>query len=245
MRILLGQGLAVWGLTAVLVCVGRAEDAAEETGTVLIANGNMEKGNPPAGWKFSGVTAIADADCHSGEQSMKIVGRVHSGSAYSDYIRVKPNTRYRMELWYKGSEWFGDAYVFVKVGDNAKPIVKRFREDRWTRWTREFDTGSARRIHMGFYVHWSDHVLIDDVSLKEVGPSTAKAVPADVETPIDAAQAEERSWQRPRHSGKRRCGPGGSPSQGANTSAGTRVRGRSSGKRTCRRLPSTSVGRSV
>ena len=169
-----------------------ATAAAEELGPNLVVNGDMEEGDPPASWRFSGATLSADADCHSGSQSLKMVGLIHSGSAYSDYIPVKPDTRYRMALWYKGSEWFGDAYVFVQRFDDPKSIVRRFHEDTWTQLSFEFDTGPASKVHMGFYVWWSDHVLIDDVSLREVGPTAsmeaAPAVEAPVE-PVDAAQA--------------------------------------------------------
>jgi len=166
-----------------------AAGAAEGFGSNLVVNGDMEEGDPPVGWTLSGVSASADADCHSGKQSLKIVSLVHSGSAYSDYMSVKPETRYRMELWYKGSEWFGDAYVFVRVGDDPDPIVKRFRENTWTQWTSEFDTRSASKIYMGFYAYWSDYVLIDDVSLEEVGPTPSTAEAAVVEAPVDAASA--------------------------------------------------------
>jgi len=187
MLLVLLSGLVIWNYS------GNSVTAAETFGPELIVNGDMEHGNPPVpvGWKSSGVTLSADTDSHSGKQSLKVFGLVHSGSAYSDHIPVKPDTKYRLELWYKGSEWFGDAYVFVKVGDDPNIIVKRFREDTWTQWTCEFDTGPASRVNMGFYVYWSDYVLIDDVSLKEVRP-TETAAPVVEEAPVDAALAAQQ-----------------------------------------------------
>jgi len=177
-------GLAAWS------CPGSSVTAAEEIGPELIVNGSMEEGNPPVGWPASGVALSADSDSRSGKQSLRLSGLDHTGSTWQT-VAVKPNTRYLAELWYKGSEWFGDGYVYIRLENDPKVISKRFSEDIWTRWACEFDTGAASTATIGVYVWWSDYVVIDDVSVTELYPTAAAAAVAK-ETPADAAVAAEQ-----------------------------------------------------
>jgi len=184
--LLLVSGLVIWN------CLGNSVTAAEKSGAELIVNGNMEEGNPPIGWTVSEATLSADTDCHSGKQSLKLFGLAHTGSTWQSFP-IKPDTKYRLEFWYKCSE-VGDLLVFVRVDSDLK-IQERVSEDTWTRWTGEFATAKAHSpastATMGFYVWWSDYALIDDVSITEIGP-TETAAPVTTEAPVDAALAAKQ-----------------------------------------------------
>ena len=182
------SGLAIWH------CSGTSVAAAKTFGQELVVNGNMEQGNPPVGWNVGGrvgmgedsdgAILIAYTDAHSGKQSLKVFGIHHKGSI-SQNVTVKPDTKYRVEFWYKCSG-VGEVIWCIRVdNDTENQIVERRMEDVWTRWTGEFYTSKAPSLAssamIGFWVWFNDYILIDDVSIKEVKPNeTAAPVAEDV-----------------------------------------------------------------
>lgn len=74
----------------------------------------MEEGNPPVGWNAGGRIGMgADTDSHSGKQSLRIFA-VHHQSSVSHSVTIKPDTKYRAELWYKCSG-VGEVICCVRV----------------------------------------------------------------------------------------------------------------------------------
>jgi len=162
--------------------------AAEKPGAELVINGDMEKGNPPENWNANGAKLKADADSHSGKQSIRISPAVDLGRA-AQSLPVKPNTKYRLDFWYKCSE-VGGVYFYVHAD---KTIFADKKSDAvWTRWTGEFDTSAASApattVSIAFCGWPGGDLLIDDVSVVEAKPNEA-AIPAVKETPAEPSPA--------------------------------------------------------
>ena len=193
--VLLAAGLVIWG------CSGSPVAAAEERN--LIENGDMEQGDPPAGWRGGKATLSADSDCPFGKQSLKIFTSVKMGRALYDFP-VKPDTRYRWTFWYKcppGSSYY--AYVNVSGEDGGYSAISGG-ENAWTRASGEIKTGTtkdATSATMGICT-WPgmDGILIDRVSVTEIIPGEAAPepeVPTNVLRTYKALSREEvlKRWQ--------------------------------------------------
>ena len=158
-----------------------AEERSRETlGDEIILNGNMENGNPPVNWQVNAAKLSASTDCHSGKQSLRIAPSVGFGSAVQ-YFAVKPDTRYRLEFWYKCIRP-GSLYTFVRVAGEKRNSYGDCKEDNeWTRLIGYFTTSktpSTTKAYVSFCA-WATKrpvmpgkdTLIDDVSIREVKPA--------------------------------------------------------------------------
>jgi hypothetical protein len=195
---------ATAGLVSILIvlcCASGAATGAEPLEPSLVRNGDMETGNPPECWKAeSGALVAADADCHSGKQSLRV--SVTGGKA-TQAFPVKPGTRYKLEFWYKCAPLLGRLYVYVSDGGPANLTGDLASEDVWSHWIGEFKTAqasTATRATVGIVTMAGKDVLIDDVSIVEIGPApqpSGPSAPEQVGPPQQPATREQalESWR--------------------------------------------------
>ncbi len=190
MLLILIAGLIIWN------CSGNSTIAAEKSGSELVVNGDMEKGNPPDGWNASGATVRADTDSHSGKQSLRISPLVDLGRV-TQHFPVKPDTKYQFEFWYKGTTDVSGLYFYLSAGKvyPAGYYANTGSATTWTRWTGELDTSGVelkpdKTAQLGFCAWPGGDVLIDDVSVTEIKPGEA-AAPVVKETPTATKNGTE------------------------------------------------------
>ncbi len=183
----------------ILSCMCSVATGAEQSQPSLISNGDMEAGNPPANWVAEGgATVAADSDTHSGAQSLKI--SVTNGRATQSFP-VKPGTKYGMKFWYKCAPLVGRIYVFVSDGGPSNLTGDLRSEDAWTQWMGEFKTSresTSTSAIVGLVVYGGNDILVDDVSIVELGPAEDAAPPVNElvkDTPKIPVQEALQSWQ--------------------------------------------------
>jgi hypothetical protein len=152
--------------------IAAAEEMSAETlGKQLVQNGEMEKGNPPTNWQLNDAKLSRNTDCHSNKQSLKISASKDLGGA-SQTFAVKPNTKYKLEFWYKCSRP-GGLYVSVNAGQKKNAFGEIKYDDKWTKLTAYFttpQTPSTTKATISFCSWPGKDTLIDTVSIREIRP---------------------------------------------------------------------------
>ncbi len=196
-------------------CFGFLPHNAQAAGPELVKNGDMEQGNPPTDYGTNGATLSASKDAYSGQQSLSIVPSTNLGRA-TQIMPVKPATRYRFSFWYKCVTG-GGQYMYVYLNQPGSTLYADARNDEtWTKWVGTFETPkellAMATVSLGF-CGWPDkEILIDDVSVTEIGPGeeapaaaqpVTEVSPAAVQAALAVARKQASSeWQSMFHGRK-------------------------------------------
>jgi putative membrane-bound dehydrogenase-like protein len=148
----------------------------------LIQNPSMEDvdGDRPANWRpstFGGSAKFALSAGRTGERGVHIVSTDGADAGWSQDVRVKPNTRYRLSAWVKTKGVTGDGrgvqFNLHQLQQQGLPKALRGDND-WTELTSEFASGGNNRLQLNLlFGGWGPakgEAWFDDVKLIEIGP---------------------------------------------------------------------------
>ncbi len=171
----------------------------------LVTNGNFEqmKDGSPVGWANPAkpgisTTAFPTEDKQGKFAQVELLRSGGIGAYFSQPVKVKPHTRYRLSLLAR----MGTGKVTIAVGGSAgeNKISERllgetstrltmaplfwdadwyknliFTPNQWRPVTLEFDSGEVTQIAVAFGAYFTaGNYAFDDVSLVEIGPSAAQ-----------------------------------------------------------------------
>lgn len=154
-------------------------------GSELVTNGDMETGNPPSNWLYTGynVTTAPDADAYAGSNAMKVT--LTSGYGYSaQAITVNSNTFYQASAY--GKAIIGSYSLRLMDPNNGYALLGNaptpFRSQTDV-YTQEISTGrpygNSLTWRLGSSANSGDNFLADNVSLK---PLTLSSLFSSVST---------------------------------------------------------------
>ncbi|HEV2293201.1 MAG TPA: PVC-type heme-binding CxxCH protein [Tepidisphaeraceae bacterium] len=162
----------------------QAKSAGAKQPQNLIVNGSFEdvQNGGPVGWRAimhaGRGTLRVDSTARTGARSAMIASAEGGDVSWSQDVRVKPNTRYRLSAWVKtrsaGGDGLGALFNVHELQRQGAATPLRGDND-WTELTGEFATGerSSITINMlfGGWGRATGEAWYDNVQLIELGPA--------------------------------------------------------------------------
>lgn len=154
-------------------------------GGELLANGNMETGDPPSSWSTTGTWA-RDATAHGGSYAGKLTSASGAVNTYQSTVTVAGT-------WYQLSGWFRTLIGTCSVDlESVSPNVTLVTTPALTLAAYSLVALAVRATTTGTYVAWwaratNDSVLADDQTFKPLTLSTLFASLAGLPTTYSAS----------------------------------------------------------